>query len=88
MISPGSLLFNIYTYDPSATVGAKNAYADDLAIMCSAEEWKTVEETLNQDMTILARTSNPGDSSSARQKRCRQLSISVIGKQLQNVSST
>ena len=54
MISPGSLLFNIYTYDPSATVGVKYAYADDLAIMCSVGDWKTVEESLSKDMTALA----------------------------------
>ena len=47
------LLFNIYTnYLPSMT-SQKYAYADDLALLYACRDWKTIEDTLSQDMTTL-----------------------------------
>ena len=48
------LLFNIYTHDLPNTVSEKYAYADDLAIVYPARKWKTLEETLSQDMSTLS----------------------------------
>ena len=48
------LLFNIYTHDLPVTVARKFVYADDLAIMLSAEDWQSVEGTLTQDMATLS----------------------------------
>ena len=48
------LLFNIYTYDLPSTISQKYAYADDLALMHTSKDWKTLEGTLSQDMTTLA----------------------------------
>ena len=48
------LLFNIYTYDLPTTTARKFAYADDLAILFTAENWQTLERTLTQDMEILS----------------------------------
>ena len=39
------LLFNIYTSDLPTTVSTKYAYADDLAIMHSAGDWRSLEGT-------------------------------------------
>ena len=48
------LLFNIYTYDLPSTISQKYAYADDLALMHTSKDWKTLEDTLSQDMTTLS----------------------------------
>ena len=52
--SQESVLFNIYTHDQSATTAKKFAYADDLAILYSANNWKAFGKTLTQDMTTLS----------------------------------
>ena len=54
VISPGPLLYNIYTYDPPTSVSQKYAYADDLAFMHSARDWQAIEGILNQDFVTLA----------------------------------
>ena len=43
----------MYTHDLPVTVARKFVYADDLAIMHSAEDWQPVEGTLTQDMATL-----------------------------------
>ena len=48
------LLFNIYTYDLPSMISRKFAYADDLALLHSSENWKDLEETLSQDMCTLS----------------------------------
>ena len=48
------LLFNIYISDLPGTIAKKFAYADDLAILHSASNWQTLEESLNQDMSTLS----------------------------------
>ena len=49
------LLFNIYMYDLPSMISRKFAYADDLALLHSSENWKDLEGTLSQDMfTLLA----------------------------------
>ena len=48
------LLFNIYTYDLLSTISQKYAYADDLALMHTSKDWKTLEGTLSRDMTTLS----------------------------------
>ena len=48
------LLFNIYAYDLPSTISQKYAYADDLALMHTSKDWKTLEGTLSQDMTTLS----------------------------------
>ena len=44
------LLFNIYTYDLPFMISRKFAYADDLALLHSSENWKDLERTISQDM--------------------------------------
>ena len=57
-VSQGSvlalLLFNIYTYDLPSMISRKYAYADDLALLHSSENWKDLEGTLSQDMSTLS----------------------------------
>ena len=48
-----SLLFNIYMYDLPSTVSINIAYADELALLHSSENWKDLEGTLSQDMSTL-----------------------------------
>ena len=48
------LLFNIYLYDLLSTISQRYAYADDLALMHTSKDWKTLEGTLSQDMTTLS----------------------------------
>ena len=48
------LLFNIYTYDLPSMISRKFAYADDLALLHSSENWKDLEGTLSQDMSTLS----------------------------------
>ena len=48
------LLFNIYTYDLPSMISRKFAYADDLALLHSARNWKDLELTLRQDMSTLS----------------------------------
>ena len=48
------LLFNIYTYDLPSMISRKFAYADDLALLHSSENWKDLEGTLSQDMFTLS----------------------------------
>ena len=47
------LLFNIYTYDLPSMISRKFAYADNLALLHSSGNWKDLEGTLSQDMSIL-----------------------------------
>ena len=49
------LLFNIYTYDVPSITSKKFAYADDLAVLHTAGDWKELERTLSQDMTTLSK---------------------------------
>ena len=48
------LFVNIYTHNLPVTVARKFVYADDLAIMDSAEDWQSVEGTITQDPTTLS----------------------------------
>ena len=48
------LQFNIYTYDLPSMISRKFAYADDLALLHSSENWKDLEGTLSQDMSTLS----------------------------------
>ena len=48
------LLFNIYTYDLPSMISRNFAYADDLALLHSSENWKDLEGTLSQDMSTLS----------------------------------
>ena len=48
------LLFNIYTYDLPSMISRKLAYADDLALLHSSENWKDLEGALSQDMSTLS----------------------------------
>ena len=48
------LLFNIYTYDLPSTISQRYAHADDLALMHTSKDWKTLQGTLSQDMTTLS----------------------------------
>ena len=49
-----SLLFNIYTYGLPSVISRKLAYADDLALLHFSGNWKDLEKTLTQDMSILS----------------------------------
>ena len=48
------LLFNIYVYDLSSTVFRRYAYADDLALLYSSDDWKDLEGFLSQDTTTIS----------------------------------
>ena len=48
------LLYNVYTYDLPSLVSKKYAYADDLAILHTSNEWKSLERVLSQDMTTIS----------------------------------
>ena len=48
------LLFNIYTHDLPSMISRKFSYADDLALLHSSRNWKDLEGTLSQDMSILS----------------------------------
>ena len=48
------LLFNIYVYDLPSTVSRRYAYADDLALLYSSDDWKDLERVLSQDMTTIS----------------------------------
>ena len=48
------LLFNIYTYDLPSIISRKFAYADDLALLHSSDNWKDLEGTLIQEMSTLS----------------------------------
>ena len=48
------LLFKIYTYNLPSMISKKFAYADDLALLHSSENWKNLEGTLSQDMSTLS----------------------------------
>ena len=48
------LLFNIYTYNLPSMISRKFAYADDLALLHSSENWKDLEGTLIQDISTLS----------------------------------
>ena len=48
------LLFNIYVYDLPSTVSRRHAYADDLALLYSSDDWKDLEGVLSQDMTTIS----------------------------------
>ena len=48
------LLFNIYTYNLLSTISQRYAYADDLALMHTSKDWKTLEGTLSQDVTTFS----------------------------------
>ena len=47
------LLYNIYTYDLPSLASRKYAYADDLALLHTSSDWKSLEVTLSQDMTAI-----------------------------------
>ena len=48
------LLFNIYVYDLPSTVSRRYAYADDLALLYSSDDWKDLEGVLSQGMTTIS----------------------------------
>ena len=48
------LLFNIYVYDLPSMVSRRYAYADDLALLYSSDDWKDLEGVLSQDMTTIS----------------------------------
>ena len=48
------LLFNIYVYDLPSTVSRRYAYADDLGLLYSSDDWKDLEGVLSQDMTTIS----------------------------------
>ena len=48
------LLFNIYVYDLPSTVSRRYAYANDLALLYSSDDWKNMEGVLSQDMTTIS----------------------------------
>ena len=48
------LLFNIYVYDLPSTVSRRYAYADDLALLYSSDDWKDLEGVSSQDMTTIS----------------------------------
>ena len=50
------LLLNIYTYNLPSRISRKfaYAYADDLPLLHSSENWKDLEETLSQDMSTFS----------------------------------
>ena len=48
------LLFNIYMCDLPSMISRKFAYAEDLALLHSSENWKDLEGTLSQDMSTLS----------------------------------
>ena len=48
------LLFNIYTYDLPFMISRKFAYVDDSALLHSSGNWKDLEGTLSQDMSIFS----------------------------------
>ena len=48
------LLFNIYVYDLPSTVSRRYAYADDLVLLYSSDDWKDLEGVLSQDMTTIS----------------------------------
>ena len=47
------LLFNIYVSGSPPTTSSKFSYADDLALVHIAGDWRTLEKTLSQDMATL-----------------------------------
>ena len=47
------LLFNIYIYDLPSTISRNYVYADDLALLHSSRDWKSLEDTSIQDMATL-----------------------------------
>ena len=49
----GLLLFNICVSDLPPTTSSKFPYADDLALVLIAGDWRTLQKTLSQDMAIL-----------------------------------
>ena len=57
-VSQGSvlapLILNIYTYDLPSMISRKFAYADDLALLHSSENWEDLEGRLSQDMSTLS----------------------------------
>ena len=48
------LLFNIYVYNLPSTVSRRYAYADDLVLLYSSDDWKDLEGVLSQDMTTIS----------------------------------
>ena len=48
------LLFNIYVYNLPSTVSRRYAYANNLALLYSSDDWKDLEGVLSQDMTIIS----------------------------------
>ena len=48
------LFFNIFVYDLPSTVSRRYAYADDLALLYSFDDWKDLEGVLSQDMTTIS----------------------------------
>ena len=50
------LLFNIYVSDLPPTTSRKIAYADDLALVHIAGDWRTLKKTLSQDVATLIKS--------------------------------
>ena len=48
------LLFNIYVYDLPSMISRRYAYANDLALLYSSDDWKDLEGVLSQDMTTIS----------------------------------
>ena len=48
------LLFNIYVYNLPSTVSRRYAYANDLALLYSSDDWKDLEGVLSQVMTTIS----------------------------------
>ena len=49
-----SLLFNIYTYDLPSMIFSEFAYADDLTLLHTSENWKDLEGILSHNMFTLS----------------------------------
>ena len=48
------LLFKIYSYDLPFMISRQFAYADDLALLHSSENWKNFEGTLSQNISTIS----------------------------------
>ena len=51
-IALGPILYNICTFDLPSFL-SKYAYADDLALLHTSSNWKSLEVVLNQNMTTV-----------------------------------
>ena len=75
------LLFNFYVSDLPPTTSSKFAYADDLALVHTAGDWRTLEETLaSEDMKTLQTYLQYWKLKLAKQKQCRLCSTLTTRK--------